>query len=306
MRARQVGGEREGIAVKRFGRCASRVCAVAVVIAAGFAFGGAARAAVALPEVNLEDPSGGTAPLELQARCAGGFNEFQLLLDIHRTGDMTAPLSVPFTLSGPATSSPASPASIAAGQEFFGVDLFPTDNAQQGDEVTITLQPGSGYTLGSSTTLTRTVSVTSENCNYPVTAVLGHEGVAGYVDCSGNEVATVPATIRVDRPSDVLQTVTVDYTFNGEPGSFDFSPANSTRTLEFGTSGHFALVDGSQYDIGQPSEVDVSMAFFDLSCPLARTGPSKLGSLAGIGVGFVGVGAGLLLAARRRERKVLA
>ncbi|PTY04265.1 hypothetical protein DB347_20425 [Opitutaceae bacterium EW11] len=120
---------------------------------------------------------------------------------IERTGDMSAGLSVNFSVGGTAslasdyTLSTASPVVIPAGASFIDVTLTPIDDAEiEGDETaTITLQSGAGYTPGA----TPAASITLVDDDAPDSGVTLIHQIQGSTDTSpmAGSAVTIEAVV---------------------------------------------------------------------------------------------------------------
>ena len=194
---------------------------------------------------------------------------------VDRGSETSGDLTVNYTISGTADSSDYSETlsgsvTILDGQISAVIDITPVDDSDvEGDEtLQLTLAIGSGYTIGSPSDATLTIS----DNDSPIVAIT-------VSDATSSEEGTDPGQFTVDRGSETSGDLTVNYTISGTANAADYSEtlSGSVTILNGQTSAviditpvddsdfegdetlQLTLAAGSGYTIGSPSDATLTI-----------------------------------------------
>jgi hypothetical protein len=154
-----------------------------------------------------------------------------------RSGDLSSPLTVSYTVSGSATSaSDYQPlpgiVTFAAGQAVANITLNPIDDAdaEPAETVVVSLATGTGYSIGTPAAATATI----QSDEGPPT------GIVVTIEASDNSAAEGtldPGTLRFTRTGDLTTPLTVSFATAGSalPG-IDYQQLGSTVTFAAGSA----------------------------------------------------------------------
>jgi alpha-mannosidase len=182
-------------------------------------------------------------PSDTRMTEAGDAGSFTIV----RTGDTSAPLDVPYTMSGTATSGTdyqalSGTATIPAGASSTAVSLVPVaDTLGESDEtITMTLAPQPGYLLG-----------------------LWRSATASIVASAGSPPPPGPpptgTTAALYPFSEGLGSTTADVSGNGNGGTITaatWAPGKYGQALQFNGSGYVTVADASSLDIASAGTVE--------------------------------------------------
>ncbi|MCW1915535.1 hypothetical protein OJ996_18255 [Luteolibacter sp. GHJ8] len=160
-----------------------------------------------------------------------------------RTGNLSAPLTVNYTLSGDATSgtdyiAPSGSVSFAAGSATATVDItINTDSQFEFDEtVTIALAAGSGYTA---TSFTASATIQNAASLVPVQTVSFQNGIGGYTGTFTKHIGKNAVADANGNPvyTNTLGSATGAFYVDGFPGHVDSADQNALVRFDglFGT-----------------------------------------------------------------------
>ncbi|QLE56316.1 Calx-beta domain-containing protein [Nostoc sp. TCL26-01] len=166
---------------------------------------------------------------------------------LNRIGNLATALTVNYTLAGTATkgvdySNLTGTVSFASGASTATVKVTPTDDtlAEKSETVILSLQTGTGYTLGTTTLAT----ITLADNETPVISVTATDASAGE---TATGVTSNPGTFTLTRIGNLATALTVNYTLAGTATKgVDYS--NLTGTVGFAAGSDKAVVNFTPID----------------------------------------------------------
>ena len=152
-----------------------------------------------------------------------------LVYTFTRTGATTSALTVNYSIGGTATNGTdyttiGTSVTFAAGSTTATVTVDPTADTiiEDNETVALTLATGTGYTIGTTTAVTGTIT----NDDFPSTSI----SINDITVVEGKDL-TAPLTLSISSPSP--QTITVNYTITAVDATANLDYTTSTGTLTF-------------------------------------------------------------------------
>jgi hypothetical protein len=220
-----------------------------------YALAGAASDTVTISDSNLPIVTVlATTPTANEETAAAG--EFM----VTRTGDLTNPLTVNYTVGGTAVAGTqyqtlSGSVTIPAGQGYATVDITPIDDGGEGTDtsstVVLSLASSSSYQIGSANTDT----VTIDDDDLPQVSIAASTPLAV-------ESTAAPGAFTISLASPLASNLTVPYTVSGTAASgTDFQPLSGSATIPAGQTSVVVQV----VPLNDPAEVGFTTVQANLS-----------------------------------------